>query len=111
MAYEAFLLPIVFGVCLVVTLLIYWIGGRVSAKGSSNSEGKKTSYSCGEDLPVGELRVDLEKFLVFAVYFLIFDVLAFVLATSFYTMGIAPVAYSLINLMAVVTLIISRRYK
>ncbi|MCD6504720.1 NADH-quinone oxidoreductase subunit A, partial [Candidatus Bathyarchaeota archaeon] len=47
------------------------------------SAGKSAPYACGEDLPAEELKVNLERFFVFAVYFLIFDVLAFILATSF----------------------------
>ncbi len=62
-------------------------------------------------MPVEELHVDLERFLVFAVYFLIFDVLAFTMATSFFTLGLAPIAYSLIVLGAVVMLIASKRDK
>jgi NADH:ubiquinone oxidoreductase subunit 3 (subunit A) len=108
---DTLLLPIAFGVCIAVALFIYWIAGRISAKGSMTGTEKETSYACGEDLPVGELRVDLERLLIFAVYFLIFDVLVFVLATSFNTMGLIPTAYSLIVLMAVAMLILSRRYK
>ena len=108
---DTFLLPVVFGVCLAVALFIYWIAGRISAKNSMTGTGKTTTYACGEDLPIEELRVDLERLLIFAVYFLIFDVLVFVLATSFYTMGLIPTAYSLIVLMAVAMLIFSRRYQ
>lgn len=62
-------------------------------------------------MPVQELRVDLERFLVFAVYFLIFDVLVFTMATSFFNLGLAPATYSLIVLAAVAMLIISRRHQ
>ena len=53
--------------------------------------------------------MDLERFLVFAVYFLIFDVLAFVVATSSYATGLAPIVYSLVVLTAAAMLIFSRR--
>jgi hypothetical protein len=62
-------------------------------------------------MPMGELTVDLERLLIFAVYFLIFGVLGFVLATSFTTIGLIPTAYSLVVLMAVSMLILLRRHR
>lgn len=108
---DAPLLPIAFGACIVVAILIYWFSGKISAKSTTASAEKTTSYSCGEDLPMGELTVDLERLLIFAVYFLIFGVLGFILATSFNTMGLIPTAYSLVVLMAVSMLILSRRHR
>jgi NADH:ubiquinone oxidoreductase subunit 3 (subunit A) len=107
----SFLLPVVFGVSLVIAAAIYLIGGRVKPKVSSQDVRKTESYACGEVLPVQELRVDLERFLIFAVYFLIFDVLAFTIATSFFALGLTPAIYSLVVLAAVAMLIISRRHK
>lgn len=107
-----YLLPIVFVFSIALTLLIYWIGGKISAKSSlKNAGGKTAPYACGEDLPAEELKVDLERFFIYAVYFLIFDVLAFILATSFSAVGLVPIAYCLIVLMAVVMLISVRRHK
>jgi NADH:ubiquinone oxidoreductase subunit 3 (subunit A) len=108
---DPLLLPIAFSTCVVVAIFIYWVAGRISAKSTAANTEKTTSYSCGEDLPMGELTVDLERLLIFAVYFLIFGVLGFVLATSFNTMGLIPTAYSLIVLMAVSMLILSRRHR
>jgi NADH:ubiquinone oxidoreductase subunit 3 (subunit A) len=107
----SFLLPTVFGISLLIAATIYLIGGRVKPKVSSQDVRKTESYACGEVLPVQELRVDLERFLIFAVYFLIFDVLAFTLATSFFTLGLTPAIYSLVVLAAVAMLVISRRHK
>jgi NADH:ubiquinone oxidoreductase subunit 3 (subunit A) len=106
-----FLLPAAFGASLVLALLLYWVGGRIKPKLISHDARKTESYACGEVLPVGVLRVDLERFLIFAVYFLIFDVLAFTIATSFTNLGLAPMAYCLIVLMAVAMLVISRRHQ
>jgi NADH:ubiquinone oxidoreductase subunit 3 (subunit A) len=103
-----FILPLVFGVSLVVALVIYAIGGKISAKGK-DTFGKTAPYSCGEETPIGEVKVDLDRFLTFAVYFLIFDVLAFVTVTSFYSLGLLPVVYSLIVLMAVGMLVFARK--
>lgn len=104
-----FILPLVFGVSLVLVLIIYVIGGKISAKSSKNEPGKTASYACGEDIAVEEVKIDLERFLTFAVYFLIFDVFAFVTVTSFYTTGLMPIAYALIVLMAVAMLIFSKK--
>ncbi len=103
-----FILPLVFGVSLVIAIVIYVIGGKISPKGK-DSVGKTAPYSCGEEAPIGEVKMDLERFLTFAVYFLIFDVLAFVTVTSFYSLGLIPVAYSLVVLMAVAMLVFARK--
>ena len=108
---TSFLLPTVFGLSLVLAVAIYVISGKAKPRIVSQDARKTESYACGEVMPVGELRVDLERFLVFAVYFLIFDVFAFTMATSFYTLGLIPTEYSLIVLMAVAMLVFSRRHR
>lgn len=106
----AFPLVAVFALCLAVILLIFWVGGRGTVKGAHPADGKTEPYACGEDLPAEESRIDLERFLVYAVYFLIFDIVAFILATSFYATGFMPVAYISVVLVAVAVLIYSRRH-
>jgi|SRR5271157_5133190 len=108
-----FLLPAIFGVAVVVGLVIYWVGGKISPKNVVSTVGKNAPYACGEDLPAEEIKFDLERFLVFAVYFLIFDVFAFLIATTLYTTGFVPiaVAYSLIVLVSVAMLILSRWHR
>jgi len=97
-------LPFIFFLSLVVGLILYGIGGKVGAKGEK-TEGKVAPYACGEDLPARKLQVDVERFLIYAVYFLVFDILAFILATSLNTPGYFPAIYALIVLMAVVILL------
>jgi len=97
-------LPIIFFLCLVVGLILYWVGGRVGAKGEKSAD-KVAPYACGEDFPPRKLQVDVERFLIYAVYFLIFDILAFILATSLNTPGYFPAIYASIVLMAVVILL------
>ena len=107
---SAFLLPAVFGFCVVVMLLIYWLGGRMSARNrKQDAPGKTAPYACGEDLPSEELKVDLDRFFIFAVYFMIFDVFAFILATSFDSLGLVPAVYALIVFGAVLMLLAVRR--
>ncbi len=103
------ILPLVFGVSLIAAVIIYLIGGKISAKGSQNTPGKTEPYACGEDTPLEEVKIGLERFLMFAVYFLIFDIFAFVMVTSFYTIGLMPIIYSLVVLMAVAMLVFGRK--
>jgi NADH:ubiquinone oxidoreductase subunit 3 (subunit A) len=97
-------LPFIFFLSLLIGLFLYLIGRRVGASGEE-STNKFSPYACGEDLPARKLQVDVEKFLIYAVYFLIFDILAFILATSLVTPGIFPVMYAAVVLMAVLILL------
>ena len=87
-----------------ITLILYWVGGRIRVKGKTSIE-KVTAYACGEVLPSRQLQVDVERFFIYAIYFLIFDVLAIFLATSFNTAGFFPVLYAVIIFMAIVLLL------
>ena len=64
-----------------VALIIYGVGRTVSAKGKDIPD-KYTSYACGEDVPSERVAVNTEEFFLYAVYFMIFHILAFVLATT-----------------------------
>lgn len=101
-------LPFLFFLSLLVGLVLYWVGGRVGAK-SEKSADKVAPYACGEDLPPRKLQVDVERFLIYAVYFLIFDILAFILATSLNRPGYFPAIYATIVLMAIIILLQSWR--
>jgi NADH:ubiquinone oxidoreductase subunit 3 (subunit A) len=101
-------LPLVFGVSLLAAIIIYVIGGKISAKGKI-TPGKIAPYACGEDEELPEVKVGLERFLTFAVYFLIFDIFAFVMVTAFYTLGLMPMIYALVVLMSVAMLVIGKK--
>ncbi len=96
--------PFGFVVAVLLGLCLYWLGGKISAKGKP-SDGKLASYACGEELPAEKVQVNLQTFFVYAVYFVIFDILAFMLATSLTSPGILPAAYALIMLLAVALLL------
>lgn len=66
---------------LIFASIIYWIGGRISAKGSA-SPGKVKPYACGEDLPGIRLNIDVTRFYVYLVYFMIFDILGVILSLA-----------------------------
>lgn len=94
---------------LLIALIIYWIGGKISVKPKKVSKEKEISYACGENPPdVKEVRINLERFFLFTVYFLIFDVFAFLIAISWFAPWIYPVIYSVIVLLAVSALLIAR---
>jgi len=97
-------LPTAFLTALIVSLIFYWIGGRIAPKGKKTA-GKLATYACGEEYPAEKLQLNIQKFFIYAVYFMIFDILAFILATSFMSPGIIPAIYALITLSAVMLLL------
>lgn len=104
MPHLLFSLPFIFFISLLVGLTLYWVGGRIGAKGEKSMD-KLAPYACGEDLPPLKPQVDVERFLIYAVYFLIFDILAFILATSLSTPGLFPTIYATIVMMAIIILL------
>jgi len=105
------LLFIAFTFSFLLGLLIYVIGGKLSIKIKGKEGGKTIPYACGEEPPpVREVRINLERFFIFTVYFLIFDVFAFLISLSFSMPWHLPTIYSLIVLMAILTFLTSRRH-
>jgi len=105
-----FSLPFVFVLSFLVGSGIYLVGWIVSAK-KAKTRGKVAPYASGEDLPPLKFQIDLEKFLIYALYFLIYDIFAFTLAMSLGTPGHLPTVYAIIVLAAVVILAPWRRIK
>jgi len=101
-------LPFIFIISFLVGLTIYLLGQIVAAKGEK-SVGKTAPYACGEELSPKKFQVNVEEFFIYAIYFLIFDILAFILATSLSTFGHFPIVYTLIILMTVLVLTPLRR--
>ncbi|MCQ5340808.1 MAG: NADH-quinone oxidoreductase subunit A [Candidatus Methanomethylicia archaeon] len=97
-------------IALLIVLSIFFIGRKFSQKQKYDKE-KFLPYACGEDLPVEEVRINLEKFLIFALYFLIFDVITYIIAVSFFERGILPAIYSIIALASVLVLIFGGWHK
>ena len=89
----------------VVALIIMAIGNDLAPK-SPDTPGKLAPYACGEDIPPTRVRVNVENFFIYAVYFMIFDVLGFVLATTLArpTNLILPLAYAAASLVSIVIL-------
>jgi NADH:ubiquinone oxidoreductase subunit 3 (subunit A) len=101
--------PVVFALAIGAAVIIYWIGGIISAKGKK-ALSKQMMYACGEELPARKLQVNVQRFFIYAVYFLVFDVLAFNLATSLEDTGIFPAMYAIVVLLAIVALLPLRRW-
>jgi len=102
------LLFVIFILSFTLGLAIYVFGGRFSAKGGGEKGAKSVPYACGEN-PPEETRINLERFFVFTVFFLIFDVFAFIIAVSSSAYWIFPLFYSLITLMAIATYLVAGR--
>ena len=97
-------IPFIFALSLLVGLILYGISNRIAPKGKK-TPGKLAPYACGEDLPPLRLQVNVERFFLYAVFFLIFDILAVIMATSLARPGILPAIYALVVLGAVMILI------
>jgi len=80
------------------------IGFRVSPKVKGTVD-KHASYACGEALPTRKFQVNVRRFFLYVTFFMVFDILAFILVTSFSNQGFYPVLFSAIVLLATVTLL------
>ena len=96
-------LPFVIIVAVSIAATIYVVGSKIAAKGKT-SYGKTASYACGEELAPKEFKMNVEEFFIYAVYFLVFDILVFVLAMSFAVEGMFVAIYTIIVLIAVTVL-------
>lgn len=105
------LLPLAAISAVLVIVLIFWIGGKISPNIKKSDPDKLAPYACGEELAIEEHGINMERFLIFALYFLIFDVLTFIMAISFFERGILPATYSMVALASIMVLIIARRHK
>jgi len=88
-----------------VAFIILWIGNDIAPKGK-DTPGKLAPYACGEDFPAMNIRMNVESFFIYAVYFMIFDVLGFVMVTTLAgtVYPIIPVLYGLASLVSIMVL-------
>ncbi len=96
--------PFIVLLALAFSGLLYLFGSTLAPKVKTTG-GKLASYACGEDLPVERGRVNVRRFFVYITFFMVFDVSAFLLATSFGGLGVYPLLFCGIVLAAVVTLL------
>lgn len=88
-----------------VAFIVLWIGNEIAPKGK-DTPGKLAPYACGEDFPAINIRMNVDNFFIYAVYFMIFDVLGFVMVT---TLGgtvypIIPVLFGLASMFSIIVL-------
>lgn len=102
----------VFGLSLLLAFLIFIVARKSPVRSNyvHNGSGiiKFIPYSCGEyffhDL---NSRINLERFMIYAIYFLIFDVAGFILAVSF-NLLVFPVIIYIAVILASVILVVKR---
>ena len=96
---------VLLAISIAVAFIILWIGNEIAPKGA-DTPGKLAPYACGEDFPAMNIRMNVENFFIYAVYFMIFDVLGFVMVTTL--AGTAypaiPVIYGLASLVSIMVL-------
>jgi len=86
------------------SVLLYLIGSVISQK-AGDTVGKLSSYACGEAFPAGKSRVNVRRFFLYVTFFMVFDISAFLLGTSFSNPGVYPLLFCGIIVFAVVTLL------
>jgi NADH:ubiquinone oxidoreductase subunit 3 (subunit A) len=96
--------PFIALLSLAIAFFIYWIGGRMAESSSQDSE-KKILYASGEEPPHVSPHINIERFVIYAVYFYIFDILAFIMVTSFEHTGGATILYAFTVLTALLFLV------
>ena len=72
--------PIVLAIFLLFSYLLYWLGGKISAR-SQETPGKHEPYACGEDLVPSKAQLSYREFFRLALMFAILHVTALVLST------------------------------
>ncbi|MCW3990080.1 MAG: NADH-quinone oxidoreductase subunit A [Candidatus Bathyarchaeota archaeon] len=92
-----------------IALIFLAVGALIAAKGK-DTPGKFAPYACGEDVPTERVMVDVEEFFIYAVYFMIFDILAFIIATTIArpTNIFIPILFTSTSLLSIVVLNLRR---
>ncbi len=95
-------LAIIIFVSIAIAFLLLAIGNDIAPK-SADTPGKLAPYACGEDVTPSKIRVNIEQFFIYAVYFMIFDVLGFVLVTTLAQPNniLIPLAYAAASLVSI----------
>jgi len=104
---ELLFTPILaFLVFLLISYLIYWVGGKMAPKWKPQSRHKLSTYACGEEVEGGKVQQSFTLFHI-AFIFMIFHIAAMIIATipfgdnAFY--GLLFIASLLIAATALVT--------
>jgi len=84
--------PVAFVIYLILSFGFSALAGRLSAKGE-DSEGKKKSYSCGEDVLQNRGQPDYSEFFKFAFFFTLMHVVVLVVAMDSTGVTIPAIIY------------------
>ena len=76
-----FLPPVTFVIILGVVFLQSHLMGKLSARGKE-TDGKRQSYACGEDVGEHRIQPNYSQFFSFAFFFTIMHVVVLVIATA-----------------------------
>ncbi|MHA1408945.1 MAG: NADH-quinone oxidoreductase subunit A [Candidatus Odinarchaeia archaeon] len=92
-----------------IAVVVLWAWGKHVAPPSREEGEAVTTYACGEDQPILSTQFRINWF-YYAVYFMIFDIIAFILAMGAFTLGtypavLATVAYGVVSIVALVMLV------
>ena len=101
-------IPIGFLIVFIAVVVLWAWGKRVAPPARKEGEAV-TSYACGEEQSVIRTQFRINWF-YYAVYFMIFDIIAFILAMGAFTLGtypavLATVLYGVVSIVAVVMLL------
>ena len=96
--------PLIVLLAFLVSLALYAAGYALAPKVEA-SVGKLTAYACGEEFQAIKHQVDVKNFFIYVAYFMVFDVSAFFLATSYGNRGLIPLIFITITLLSLVSLI------
>jgi NADH:ubiquinone oxidoreductase subunit 3 (subunit A) len=100
--------PVAFSVFLLVGFLLLFLGSLLAGKAGVKQEtdGRRTQYACGENIPAERVQPDYAFFFPFALFFTIIHVTGLILATlpvgNIALMGIIYMAGVAISLYALV---------
>jgi NADH:ubiquinone oxidoreductase subunit 3 (subunit A) len=104
-----FSLPFVFLLSILVGVLLYGIGYIVAPKRKRTRRSQRESYSCGEHLLSRKFQIKNERFFIYTVFFMIFDVSAFLLALSSTADALYALMFCATLVLSIFTLHVIRR--
>ena len=97
-------IPFIFFLSLIFSIMLYLVGFLVSTRAKATTS-KLAPYACGEDFPARKFQINIRSLFLYVVFFMIFDISAFILATSFSSQGFYPVLFSTIIILAIITML------
>jgi len=88
--------------------LLYGIGYFIAPKRKKARRSQRESYACGEHLLSRKFQVKNERFFIYAILFMIFDVSAFFLAFSSTANALNPLIFCAMLVISIFTLHVIR---